>query len=132
MAKHATDKTNSPKEEDVQTAMANIEQGYADLASERGIYMSKCKKIRGVMEDDYKSAANLGISKKLLKKIVKGRELERKIDSLTADLEPDEVNEHAMLMEKLGEFANTPLGKAAMAAVAGADGKGTPEQQAGA
>jgi hypothetical protein len=36
-----------------------------------------------------------------------------------------------MLMEKLGEFANTPLGKAAMAA-AGADGKGTPAQQAGA
>jgi hypothetical protein len=129
MAKAATGKTNSPKEEDVQTAMANIEQGYADLMSERGIYMQKCKKIRGVMEDDYKSAQNLGISKKLLKKIVKEREFERKIEALTADLEPDEVSEHAMLMEKLGEFANTPLGKAALAQ---ADGKGTAEQQAGA
>jgi hypothetical protein len=83
--------------------------------------MSKCKKIRGVMEDDYKSAQNRGISKKLLKKIVKERELERKIESLTADLEPDEVSEHAMLMEKLGEFANTPLGKAALAQADGKD-----------
>jgi hypothetical protein len=91
--------------------------------------MQKCKRIRATMEDDYKSAANLGINKKLLKKIVRERELERKIEAITADLEPDERSEHAMLMEKLGEFANTPLGKAAMAA---ADGKGTEAQQAGA
>jgi hypothetical protein len=93
--------------------------------------MSKCKKIRGVMEDDYKSAANLGISKKLLKKIVKERDFERKIEALTADLEPDEVSEHAMLMEKLGEFANTPLGAAAVAKAAPkADGKDAQAQAA--
>jgi hypothetical protein len=124
MAKNANANTNSPSEENVQAAVANIEQLYADLASERGIYMSKCKKIRGVMEDDYKSAANLGISKKLLKKIVKERELERKIAAITEGLEPDEQSEIDMLKEKLGEFANTPLGKSALANAANAPGNG--------
>ena len=61
--------------------------------------------------------AGEGITKKLLKKIIKERDLDRKIQAITDDLEPDELSEHQMLMEKLGEFANTPLGKAALASV---------------
>jgi hypothetical protein len=112
----------------VQAALAHVEQNYADLASERGIYMSKCKRIRETMAGDYDKASDQGISKKLLKKIIKERELERKIGALTDDLEDDERSEHQMLMEKLGEFANTPLGKAALAKVDG----GTTLAQAGA
>jgi Skp family chaperone for outer membrane proteins len=121
MAKAASANTNSPSEDDVQAAVANIEQCYNDLASERGIYMSKCKRIRETMSNDYDKASDQGISKKLLKRIIKERELERKIGALTDDLEDDERNEHAMLIEKLGEFANTPLGKAALAKAKGAD-----------
>ena len=122
MARKANESTNAPAEEDVQAALRNIEDRYADLASERGVYMQKCKRIREGMSDDYDRASDKGISKKLLKKIVKEREYERKIDALTIDLEPDERSELEMLVEKLGEFANTPLGKAAMAQ---ADGKTT-------
>jgi hypothetical protein len=129
MARKANENTNSPSEDDVQAAVANIEQCYTDLLSERGTYMAKCKKIREVMAGDYDTAGEKGISKKLLKKIVKERELERKIADLTDGLEDDEKSEYAMLTEKLGEFANTPLGKAALAA---SDGKGTAAQQAGA
>jgi Skp family chaperone for outer membrane proteins len=120
-AKHATENTNSPSEDDVQAAVANIEQCYTDLASERGVYMTKCKRIRETMAGDYDKASDQGISKKLLKKIIKERELERKIGALTDDLEDDERSEHQMLMEKLGEFANTPLGKAALSQASGAD-----------
>jgi hypothetical protein len=88
----------------------------------------KCKRIRETMAGDYDKASDQGISKKLLKKIIKERELERKIGALTDDLEDDERSEHAMLVEKLGEFANTPLGKAALAKVDG----GTTLAQAGA
>jgi hypothetical protein len=76
------------------------------------------------MSGDYDSASEKGISKKLLKKVVKERELERKIAALTDGLEDDEKSEHAMLIEKLGEFANTPLGKSALANAAGASGNG--------
>jgi hypothetical protein len=115
MARNAKENTNSPDDTDVQAAVRNIEERYVDLASERGVYMQKCKRIREGMANDYDTAGNRGISKKLLKKIVKERELERKIAALTEDLEPDEISEHQMLIEKLGEFANTPLGAAALA-----------------
>jgi hypothetical protein len=84
--------------------------------------MQKCKKIREGMADEYESAAKRGISKKL-KKIVKEREYDRKIEALTADLEEDERSELDMLIEKLGDFRSTPLGVAAVAA-AGAAGNG--------
>jgi hypothetical protein len=115
MAKRANENTNGPDDTDVQAAVQNIEQRYVELASERGVYMQKCKRIREGMASDYDDAVNKGIAKKLLKKIVKERDLERKIYALGDDLEPDEVSEIEMLKEKLGEFANTPLGKAAMA-----------------
>ena len=38
--------------------------------------MTKCKKIREVMLGDYDTAADQGVSKKLLKKIIKERALE--------------------------------------------------------
>lgn len=122
MAKKASDNVNSPADEDVQAAVKNIEARYFDLASERGSYMLKCRRIREAMADDYDRASDKGISKKLLKKIVKERDYERKIEALTDDLEADEKSELEMLIEKLGAFADTPLGKAA---VAKADGGAT-------
>ncbi len=113
MARKANE-SNTPDDEDVKAAVRNIEERLSDLASERGVYMQKCKRIREGMANDYETAGNRGISKKLLKTIIKERELERRIDGLTLDLEPDERSEREMLVEKLGEFVNTPLGAAAM------------------
>ena len=114
MAREANESKNAPSEDDVQSAVHNIELGHGELLRERGVYMQKCRKIREAIANDYEQAADHGISKKLLKKVVKERELERRIAGLTDDLEPDEINEHQMLLEKLGEFANTPLGSAAL------------------
>ncbi len=75
-----------------------------------------------MVADKYDHAGDQGISKKLLKAKIKERDLERKIDGIIEDFEDDERNEYQMLTEKLGEFANTPLGAAALAK---ADGKGT-------
>jgi hypothetical protein len=113
MARAANEK-NAPSEQHVQDAVSHIEQAHGELLRERGIYMQKCRKIREAIANDYDHAADQGISKKLLKKVIKERELERRIAGLTDDLEPDEINEHQMLLEKLGEFANTPLGSAAL------------------
>lgn len=58
--------------------------------------------------------AELGISKKLLKTKIKERSLYRKADKLTHELEADELNEYEMLSAKLGDFASTGLGAAAL------------------
>jgi hypothetical protein len=118
MARKANEATNSPDDTDVQAAVKNIEQRHEDLASERGTYMQKCKRIREGMANDYEAAGNRGISKKLLKTIIKERELERKISALTFELEPDERSERDMLIEKLGSFGELPLGAAAIARAA--------------
>jgi hypothetical protein len=115
MAKKASEALNTPDDEDVRAAVHNIEAHYVDLASERGSYMLKCRRIREAMAADYERAGDQGISKKLLKLIVKERDLSRKIDALAEDLEPDEHSELEMLMEKLGDFATLPLGEAAIA-----------------
>jgi hypothetical protein len=120
MAKKANETTNSPSDAHVQDAVADIEECYRKLDSERGIYMKNCRGIRAEMKDHYADASNLGISKKLLKKLIKERDLERKIFALGDDLEADEQSEIEMLREKLGDFANLPLGRAALAK---ADGK---------
>ncbi len=81
--------------------------------------MTKCKRIREVMAGDYDTAADKGVSKKLLKVIIAERKDERTIAARRANLEQDEVSEFDMLCEKLGDYANTPLGGAALAKAKG-------------
>jgi hypothetical protein len=114
MAKKANEVTNAPESEDVQRAVRDIEDRFVELASEKGAYMLKCRRIRESMKGDYERASERGISQKLLKLIVKERELERRIDGLATDLENDERSELEMLMEKLGDFGSLPLGLAAI------------------
>jgi hypothetical protein len=112
MAKDAN--TNEPSDEDVNAAVDNIEKNLDDLLKEKMAYMSRAKRIRDQIGVEYDHAVNHGISKKLLKSIIKERELHRKITALSADLEFDEAAERKMLLAKLGDFADTPLGQAAL------------------
>lgn len=115
MAKKAdSTNVNAPDSEDVQRAVREIEDRYVELASEKGQYMLKCRRIRESMKGDYERASTRGISQKLLKLIIKERSLERQIDGLATDLENDERSELEMLMEKLGDFGTLPLGIAAI------------------
>jgi hypothetical protein len=113
---------NEPSAEHVVEAVQAIEALDADLLREKMAYMKRCKDIRKVKADEYESASNRGISRKLLKKKIKERDLHRKIEGNVADLEEDERSEYQMLTEKLGDFGDTPLGAAALSR---ADGKGT-------
>jgi hypothetical protein len=74
--------------EDVQSAVGGIEQAHRDLLAERGAYMQRCRVIRDSISAIYEEAR--------------------------LALEADEQNEFDDLTEMLGDFANTPLGKAAL------------------
>ena len=82
--------------------------------------MKRSKSIRSTMAAEYDNAKDKGITTKLLKTIIKERKLERDIAALKDDLENDELSELEMLTEKLGEFANTPLGRSALSRADGA------------
>jgi hypothetical protein len=98
----------------VQAAVAAIEGRYSELLAERMEYMLRCKRIHAAKREDFAMFKAQGIRPKLLRKLCKERELERDIEALRDDLEPDEQSEINMLVDKLGDFANLPLGQAAI------------------
>lgn len=109
---------NGPSQEDVQAAVGAVEDCLTDLLREKAVYMQRCRQIRDQMATEYDMANDRGIKKKLLKKIIKERDIARKLAEVTADLEAEERNELDMLRDRLGDFANSPLGVAATAAAA--------------
>src|ERR1700754_3834055 len=78
MASPAT--ANEPTTEHVQEAVSEVEALHRERKSAKGAYMKQCKGIRDRVADEYESASNRGISKKLLKKKIKERDLLRKVD----------------------------------------------------
>lgn len=114
MAKQAN-MSNEPSADSVLDAINAIERLDQELLTEKMAYMARCKKIRTRKSEQYDHASDQGISRKLLKKKITERGYQRKIDAICDDLEQDERSEYEMLSEKLGEFADTPLGAAAMA-----------------
>lgn len=92
-----------------------IEGVFVDLDSERGSYMKKCQSLREDISNLYDEAKARGIPPKPLKKAVKARELNRKIEALRADLE-DMVDQESydQIRQCLGDLADTPLGEAAL------------------
>ena len=107
---------NTPEPSHVQEAVANIEQAHRDLLSEHSAYMRRCRVIREGMTAVYDVAKERGIAKKELRALVKQRNFERKAEEARIRLEPDEINTFDMLKGALGDFANTPLGAAALEA----------------
>lgn len=91
-----------------------IEGCLADLLSERGAYMNRCRAIRERITAAYDQAKDAGLPRKALKTLVKNREAVRKIEERIAALEEDEAANYAALQAALGDFADTPLGEAAM------------------
>jgi Arc/MetJ-type ribon-helix-helix transcriptional regulator len=106
--------TNGFDREKLQDIVGRIEQCFADLLSERGAYMNRCRGIREGITAAYDDAKAQGIPKKELRALVKTRELERKIAAQFAELEADEQQNYQMIQEALGDFADSPLGAAAV------------------
>lgn len=98
----------------MRSIVGRIEENLADLLSERGGYMQRCRVIREAITGIYDEAKDAGIPKKELRALIRTRELERKIEQTRADLEADEQATFEQLAEALGDFGNTPLGQAAL------------------
>jgi hypothetical protein len=109
-----TTKGNGYDEEMLKSIVGQIESCMADLLSERGSYMQRCRGIREGITAANERAKDASIPKKELRALIRTRELERKIEQTKADLEADERMTLTMLEEALGDFGNTPLGQAAL------------------
>lgn len=85
-----------------------------ELASERGSFMAKCKAIRDRQKELLDDAKSQGVAKKLVKSIVGARDYEAKAKALRDELEKEDQDYFVDIRKALGDFADSPLGAAAV------------------
>lgn len=106
--------------EKLKAYIGKIEGYFADMESEKGAYMRRCRSIRDSINVVYEEAKALGIPKKVLKAHIDLRKLEGKKEAIVANLDGDDAESFEMMADALGDFATLPLGQAALKR-AGAD-----------
>ncbi|KRQ99250.1 GapR family DNA-binding domain-containing protein [Bradyrhizobium valentinum] len=111
MAKSAKS-TNDFEPEVVQEILAKIDGFHADLDSERGQSMSRCRNIRESISNCYKEAKARGIPTKELRSLVKIRVNEAKNRDIYEELEADQQQVLSMLATAEG-VKDLPLWRAA-------------------
>ncbi|MBR1033029.1 MULTISPECIES: hypothetical protein [Bradyrhizobium] len=121
MAKPAATQTNDFDPEIVQEILGKIDGYHADLASERGSSMARCRNIRESINACFKEGKARGIPTKELRSLVKIRINEAKNREIYEELEQDQQHILSMLATAEG-VKDLPLWRAAaMSAVNGAD-----------
>lgn len=113
-AADAANISNGYDGEKLKAYIGKIEGYFADMDSEKGAYMRRCKSIRESIAVVYEEAKALGIPKKVLKAHVDLRKLEGKKEDIVAKLDGDDAETFEMMADALGDFATLPLGQAAM------------------
>jgi uncharacterized protein (UPF0335 family) len=93
-----------------------IEQLLDDIATMRAENAERCGNIREDIKEIYHDAREAGLAPKPLKALIRVRELSRKQHAVRKKLDLDQLAEFEQLVEALGEFAETPLGEAAVLA----------------
>jgi uncharacterized protein (UPF0335 family) len=111
MAKPAAT-TNDFEPEVVQEMLGKIDGYEADLASERGSSMKRCRNIRESISNVYKEAKTRGIPTKELRSLVKIRKNEAKNRQIYDELEADQQAILSMLATAEG-VKDLPLWRAA-------------------
>ena len=107
-------RSNGYDSEELRSIVSRIESCFVELLSERGAYMKRCRGIREGITAAYDEATSKGFKKKVLKKLIKTRELERKISESVLEMDKDEQESYDLMVTALGDFGNTPLGNAAL------------------
>jgi len=107
------DVTKDDNSAQMKTIVADITRLLDEGESKKGEYMAWWKRQRELINGHYDRAANSGYSKKVIKAIIKARELEKKLDDVRDDLADDDlVDSYDAYRVALGDFADTPLGAA--------------------
>ncbi|WLA75067.1 DUF2312 domain-containing protein [Bradyrhizobium diazoefficiens] len=112
MAKPAAAQTNDFEPEIVQEILSKIDGYHADLASERGSSMARCRNIRESINACFKEAKARGIPTKELRSLVKIRINEAKNREIYEELEQDQQQILSMLATAEG-VKDLPLWRAA-------------------
>jgi uncharacterized protein (UPF0335 family) len=91
-----------------------VERLHAEILKERAECMVTCRALRADINEVLQEANEAGIARRSLKAVLKARALEAKADAVREDLEPEDRVGYDDIRVALGDFADTPLGQAAL------------------
>lgn len=98
--------------------MASFVDKYEELEKEKlrekMSYMERCRRISEQQRELLDDAKSQGLPKNVVKAVVKARDLEKKIEALQEELEDDAAQIFKDIREALGDYADLPLGQAAV------------------
>lgn len=93
-------------------------------------YMAECARLARDKGDIYTEAkAAWGLSTRVLKRVVKVRGAERKLEEMRSSLEAEEQETFDQIRFALGDLADTPLGRAATGEDFSEDVRGTDQKE---
>ena len=116
MADRARPGLNGLDPDKVKGFVGRVENLHKDLDKLRSEHMLACKDVRGDIKEVIKEAKGEGINAKALKAAIEQRALERKAKEVAHGLDIDEQSQLEQIRAALGEYADTPLGAAAVSA----------------
>ncbi|MBC6714740.1 DUF2312 domain-containing protein [Aurantimonas sp. DM33-3] len=105
---------NRADQGEMRDIVERIEKLNGEKESERGTYMQRCAKINERIDQVLEEAKDKGLPKKVVKAVLKARDLERRADAQFDALEADDAELFHDIREALGDFADSPLGAAAV------------------
>lgn len=91
-----------------------IETLLADLESLKGEYMAECKSLREDVKSVLEEAKAAGIDPKALKAVVDTRAAEKRAERIRLGLKTETQEVFDAIRVALGDYADTPLGEAAL------------------
>lgn len=107
--------SNGFNAEQLEKYLKPIDKADDELLDLKVKHMSLCKGPRGKIRDAMATAKEAGINLVAFRELVALRRADRAQERRIADLEADDLADYNSMCEALGEFADTPLGAAALA-----------------
>jgi hypothetical protein len=108
------DATNGYDRTMLEGFLREIDHADMELASLKGEYMQSCKQPRADIAAVMERAKDAGIPVRVFKAIVKNRRLDREMHANVERLDLDQRAEYDVIVERLGDFVDLPLGQAAL------------------
>lgn len=105
---------NRANADEMASFIDKFEELEKEVLREKMAYMERCRRIREQQKDLLDDAKSQGLPKNVVKAVAKARELERKSQALMENLEDDQRQIFKDIREALGDYADLPLGAAAV------------------
>lgn len=112
---------NIPSDEQIRAAVEDIERMEAERVSAKSSYMSESAKINARQNAVYDDMKSRGLPKKALKTMIDKRGLMARLKAMEDALEDDQKAIYVTIEKALGDFADLPLGVAAVEREGGVD-----------